>query len=64
MIVNISSLHAQNGQSNASLYAASKGAVMAFTKSLARKGSKRNSCQYRCSGTDRYAVLASCDGRE
>jgi 2,3-dihydro-2,3-dihydroxybenzoate dehydrogenase len=36
-IVNISSLHAQNGQPNASLYAASKGAVMAFTKSLARE---------------------------
>ena len=36
-IVNISSLHAQNGQANASLYAASKGAVMAFTKSLARE---------------------------
>jgi 3-oxoacyl-[acyl-carrier protein] reductase len=37
VIVNISSLHAQNGQPNASLYAASKGAVMAFTKSLARE---------------------------
>jgi NAD(P)-dependent dehydrogenase (short-subunit alcohol dehydrogenase family) len=36
-IVNISSLHAQNGQPNASLYAASKGAVIAFTKSLARE---------------------------
>ena len=36
-IVNISSLHAQNGQPNASLYAAAKGAVMAFTKSLARE---------------------------
>ncbi len=36
-IVTISSLHAQNGQPNASLYAASKGAVMAFTKSLARE---------------------------
>jgi NAD(P)-dependent dehydrogenase (short-subunit alcohol dehydrogenase family) len=36
-IVNISSLHAQNGQANASLYAAAKGAVMAFTKSLARE---------------------------
>jgi NAD(P)-dependent dehydrogenase (short-subunit alcohol dehydrogenase family) len=37
VIVNISSLHAQNGQPNASLYAAAKGAVMAFTKSLARE---------------------------
>jgi 2-hydroxycyclohexanecarboxyl-CoA dehydrogenase len=36
-IVNISSLHAQNGQANAPLYAAAKGAVMAFTKSLARE---------------------------
>jgi NAD(P)-dependent dehydrogenase (short-subunit alcohol dehydrogenase family) len=36
-IVNISSLHAQNGQPNAALYAAAKGAVMAFTKSLARE---------------------------
>jgi NAD(P)-dependent dehydrogenase (short-subunit alcohol dehydrogenase family) len=36
-IVNISSLHAQNGQANASLYAAAKGAVIAFTKSLARE---------------------------
>ena len=36
-IVNVSSLHAQNGQPNAASYAASKGAVMAFTKSLARE---------------------------
>jgi NAD(P)-dependent dehydrogenase (short-subunit alcohol dehydrogenase family) len=36
-IVTISSLHAQNGQPNAALYAAAKGAVMAFTKSLARE---------------------------
>ena len=37
VIVNISSLHAQNGQPGASLYAAAKGAVMGFTKSLARE---------------------------
>jgi NAD(P)-dependent dehydrogenase (short-subunit alcohol dehydrogenase family) len=37
VIVNISSLHAQNGQPNASLYAAAKGAVIGFTKSLARE---------------------------
>lgn len=36
-IVNISSLHTQNGQPNAAAYAAAKGAVMAFTKSLARE---------------------------
>jgi len=36
-IVNISSLHAQNGQPHAAYYAASKGAVIAFTKSLARE---------------------------
>jgi NAD(P)-dependent dehydrogenase (short-subunit alcohol dehydrogenase family) len=36
-IVNISSVHAQIGQANASLYAAPKGAGMAFTKLLARE---------------------------
>ncbi len=39
-IVNMSSLHAQNGQAGAAHYAASKAAVIGFTKSLAReKGS-------------------------
>ena len=36
-IVNMSSLHAQNGQAGASHYAASKAAVIGFTKSLARE---------------------------
>jgi NAD(P)-dependent dehydrogenase (short-subunit alcohol dehydrogenase family) len=36
-IVNISSLHAQNGQANAANYAASKGAIIGLTKSIARE---------------------------
>jgi len=36
-IVNMSSLHAQNGQGGAAHYAASKAAVIGFTKSLARE---------------------------
>lgn len=36
-IVNMSSLHAQNGQAGAAHYAASKAAVIGFTKSIARE---------------------------
>ena len=36
-IVNMSSLHAQRGQANAAHYGAAKGAIMGFTKSLARE---------------------------
>lgn len=36
-IVNMSSLHAQRGQALAAHYAAAKGAIMGFTKSLARE---------------------------
>ncbi len=36
-IVNVASVHAQNGQANAATYAATKGAIISFTKSLARE---------------------------
>jgi NAD(P)-dependent dehydrogenase (short-subunit alcohol dehydrogenase family) len=36
-IVNLASVHGQRGEANASAYAASKGAIISFTKSLARE---------------------------
>ena len=36
-IVNLASVHAQRGEANASAYAASKGAIISLTKSLARE---------------------------
>ena len=40
-IVNMSSLHALRGQANAAHYAAAKGAIIGFTKSLAREAAAR-----------------------
>lgn len=40
-IVNMSSLHALRGQANAAHYAAAKGAIIGFTKSLARETAAR-----------------------
>ena len=40
-IVNMSSLHALRGQANAAHYAAAKGAILGFTRSLAREKAKQ-----------------------